>query len=177
VEIDVMRPPTYGSIFCVLLLSIGAAMAQDGRVGVRYSSWEAQNGKSCTVAINVIDADNFRNYVFGFTGNALAVHSPGGPLAAATLQIDGGQRATLTCSALLCFAGGEKRDRLFAEMRRGWTAKLDLRLAGGAEAGPYDVPLAGFDPALKACGIEPLPPPDPRFLNPEPQVAPAPRDR
>jgi hypothetical protein len=51
----------------------GPAVAQDGRGGVKYSAWSAKKGKSCTVAINIVDPGNFKHYGFGFTGNALAV--------------------------------------------------------------------------------------------------------
>jgi hypothetical protein len=68
-----MRLLTYGAICLVLLLGAGPAVAQDGRGGVKYSAWSAKKGKSCTVAINIVDPGNFKHYGFGFTGNALAV--------------------------------------------------------------------------------------------------------
>src|SRR5688572_14142699 len=138
-----MRSLFGGAIFLALLLGAAPAVAQDGRIGVKFSKWQAEKSDVCTAAINVIDVDNFRNYIFGLSGHTLAVTSPVPDMVSGTLRVDGGAEVPLYCVRSTCSADDRVQRRLVRELRRGWTVRLDIRLSSGVKAGPFEIPLAG----------------------------------
>lgn len=140
---------------------------------VTYNDWEVRNEQGCTAATQIIDADNYSAYVFGFTPDSLAVTSRGGPISSASLQVDDGVKIQLKCVQAVCLVPAHEREFFVEELRHGKVAKLELTSLDGTRI--YPVPLGNLDVALKAfC------PPGPahvdrRYLNPEPQVAPDPK--
>ena len=173
-----MRALASSIAMCVALLATGGAA--EGGWGVQIGQWEAQHGKPCAAAINIIDTDNSKPYVFGFNGGTLAVASPVAKMRSASVQVDH-TTATFKCArASRCEAEDGTSSLLKLLMPDRKIARLELVLSDGAKAGPFDIPLEGLAAALKECeATDPAPPAkiDPRYLNPEPEVAPAPSPR
>lgn len=141
-----------------------------------------EHGDTCWVARNVIDADNFRHYIFQVGPTSIQIGSPASRLTNGTLQIDKGSTVKMFCWEAECAAD---RGSLEHGLRAGSVARLELDLADGKSAGPFDIPLGGLVSALTKCGPPPAtqpqlePHPNIRFedLNPEQEVNPQPRRR
>lgn len=160
------------SMIASVLLACPAGAVNGGGY-VRYNDWEVRNEQGCTAATQIIDAENYSAYVFGFSPDGLAVTSRAGPISSASLQVDDGAKIQLKCLQTICLVPAHEREFFVGELRRGKVAKLELTSLDKTRL--YPVPLGNLSVALKAfC------PPGPahvdrRYLNPEPQVAPDPK--
>lgn len=175
------------TIAAFLLLAAHQAGAQedypaDGKIGVKYGPWEIRPENGCSVARNVIDADNWRWYSFWVEPFVVEVMAARGQMVGGTLTVEGGVTEKFTCfSHERCAVD---RTELNDGLRSGRYAVLELELTEGRKAGPFNVPLEHlFALLFMGCGSQgrdgPAPPKSPRlkreYLNPEPEVNPQPR--
>jgi hypothetical protein len=170
-----------------ILLGAHRAAAQDdyppdGKIGVKYGPWEIRPENGCSVARNIIDADNWRYYSFWVEPLLVEVMAGRGQMVGGTLNVEGGVTEKFICSSHERCA--VDRTHLGDGLRTGKFAVLELDLTEGRKAGPYSIPLDDlFALLFMGCGSQgrdgPAPPrPSPlkrEYLNPEPEVNPQPR--
>ena len=175
------------AIAAFILLGAHQAAAQedyppDGKIGVKYGPWAIRPENGCSVARNIVDADNWRYYSFWVEPFIVEVMAARGQMVGGTLTVEGGVTEKFTCfSHERCAVD---RTELNNGLRTGQFAVLELDLTEGRKAGPFSIPLEDLSALIfMGCGnhgddspAPPKPPPLKReFLNPEPEVNPQPR--
>ncbi|MBS0250215.1 MAG: hypothetical protein JSR78_04040 [Proteobacteria bacterium] len=177
----------FTAIASVLFFSAPQALAEedypaDGKIGVKYGPWEIRPEHGGSVARNIIDADNWRYYAFWVEPLIIEVMTQGGHMVGGTLTVEGGVK-----EKFICYAGGDRctADRTYVNtgLRTGSYAVLELELTEGRKAGPFNIPLEDLTVLLFMGGNQGdqgpapprKPPPDRKYLNPEPEVNPRPR--
>lgn len=108
-----------------------------------------QDGKPfCGVAAVLVDAENGKKYIFGYTrdpGGQLVFHSPGSHFTAGRLQVDNGRVHALKCAGPVCYFGAPpEQAQAIVQMKQGKSAIVILDLFGGGKAGPFAFPLDKF---------------------------------
>lgn len=150
------------------------AEAQDGKLGVQFSPWTLETKDGCGVGRNIIDADNWSFYTFWVKPSTIEVISSGGrKLANATLQVQFEKPKKLVCIEDYCVTDWEE---LRSSLRSSNFATLDVELATGERAGPFNIPLEDLFAYLFVCfdaGTKIPPAAKPKILNPEPEVNPS----
>ncbi|WP_414462847.1 hypothetical protein RLW55_14515 [Hyphomicrobium sp. B1] len=182
-----MRIP-FMAIASVLFLSTPQAAAEedypaDGKIGVKYGPWAIRPENGCSVARNIVDADNWTYYSFWVEPLVVEVMARGGHMVGGTLAVEGG-----VTKKFICYAAGERctvdRTDLNTGLRTGSFAVLELDLTEGRKAGPFNIPLDDLSALLflgcgnqgyNALALPKPPPPDRKYLNPEPEVNPQPK--
>ena len=198
-----MRTLPYIAALALALLAVATpALAKEPLrldFSVKYSTWIAglADGKTCLAAIDILDTPNLGKYVFGYDRRVVVVTGTGtNRLVSATVDVDGTFKTELNCKDETCVAYSDDNPETTVMkfvMPGGKFAHLEVKRADGRDAGPFDIPLAGLEQALKSCGPaaplapapealpempsehRPLPQPkfDDKYLNPEPRVAPS----
>lgn len=123
------------------------------RTNLKLRDWRMdsglQDGKPfCGVAAALIDAENGKQYIFGYTrdpGGKLVIHSPGSHFTAGQLQVDNGRVHALKCAGPVCYFGtAAEQAQAMTQMKQGKSAIVNLDLFGGGKAGPFAFPLDKF---------------------------------
>lgn len=129
-----------------------APVRPQARTNVKLRDWRMdsgiQNGKAfCGVAAALIDAENGKEYIFGYTRDPgkLAITSPGSHFTAGQLRVDNGRVHALKCAGPVCYFGtAAEQAQAMTQMKQGKSAIVNLDLIGGGKAGPFAFPLDKF---------------------------------
>jgi len=108
----------------------------DGKLGVKFGPWAVRPENGCSVARNIVDADNWRYFSFWVEPFVVEVMASGGKMFGGTLTVEGG-----LSEKFVCYEAGERytldRTELNPGLIYGSIAVLELDLAHGKKAGPF----------------------------------------